>query len=61
MSKRKLTRQQQHRIQKVQDERLTRARKKDEKIDSKLEGGELGEARPGLIIAHYGITTEVEG
>jgi len=60
MSKRKLTRQQQHRIQKVQDERLARANKKAEKIESQLAGGELGEARRGLIIAHYGITTEVE-
>lgn len=56
MSKRKLSRQQQFRIRKVQDERLARAQKKEAVIDESA----LGEARPGLVVSHYGITTDVE-
>jgi len=57
MSKRKLSRQQQFRIRKVQDERLARADKKAANIDESV----LGEARPGLVVSHYGVTTDVEG
>lgn len=56
MSKRKLSRQQQFRIRKVQDERLARAQKKTAAIDENT----LGEARPGLVVSHYGVTTDIE-
>lgn len=56
MSKRKLSRQQQFRIRKVQDERLARAHKKDAAIDE----SNLGETRQGLVVSHYGVTTDVE-
>ncbi|MFG1496795.1 small ribosomal subunit biogenesis GTPase RsgA [Saccharospirillum sp. HFRX-1] len=56
MSKRKLSRQQQFRIRKVQDERLSRAQKKEATIDESA----LGDARPGLVVSHYGVTTDVE-
>ncbi|PTY38653.1 ribosome biogenesis GTPase RsgA [Saccharospirillum sp. MSK14-1] len=56
MSKRKLSRQQQFRIRKVQDERLARAQKKEAVIDESA----LGDARPGLVVSHYGVTTDVE-
>lgn len=60
MSKRKLSRRQRHRIQKVQDERRERARKRDEDIDTKAEEGDLGDPQPGLIVTHFGVTTDVE-
>jgi ribosome biogenesis GTPase len=60
MSKRKLTRQQQFRIQRVQQERLARAKKKDAKIEEQIDSGQLGEPEPGLIIAHYGATIDVQ-
>lgn len=60
MSKRNLSRRQQFRIQKVQQERLSRANKQDQRIESELAQGNLGDAVGGLIVAHYGVTTEVE-
>lgn len=60
MSKRKLSRRQQFRIDKVQQERLSRAHKKEAKIESNLDESALGEPQEGLIVTHYGITTEVE-
>lgn len=60
MSKRKLTRQQKFRIDRVQQERLARAQKKDQKFEQKLESGQLSEAKEGLIIAHFGATIDVE-
>lgn len=60
MSKRRLTRQQQFRIDKIQQERLARAKKKDKKIDAQIDSGNLGEPEEGLIIAHYGATIDVK-
>lgn len=60
MSKRKLTRQQQFRIDKVQQERLSRVQKKDQFIEQKIESGSLGEPQSGLIVAHFGATIDVE-
>ena len=60
MSKRKLTRQQQFRIDKIQQERLARAKKKHDKIEEKLSSGQLGEAQEGLVMAHFGATIDVE-
>jgi len=60
MAKRKLTRRQSWRIQKIQDERAARAAKKDASIDAQLEGGDLGPEQHGLIISHYGRQVDVE-
>lgn len=60
MSKRKLSRQQQFRIDRIQRERVERAQKKDRKADEKLTEGRLSDAESGLIIAHYGATIDVE-
>lgn len=56
MSKRQLSRRQRFRIDKVQQERLERAQRKEAALDE----GRLGEPRAGLIVTHYGVTTEVE-
>ncbi len=61
MGKRKLTKQQAWRIQKIQDERSKRSQKRDSKADELLVGGELGEEQEGLIISHFGTQVEVEG
>lgn len=60
MSKRKLTRRQAWRIEKIQQERAERASRKDTKIDQQLEGGELGPEQNGLIISHFGKQVDVE-
>lgn len=59
MSSRKLTRQQQWRIDKVQAERNERALRKDERLSSEHEGM-LSEPLQGLVTAHYGRQVEVE-
>ena len=60
MSKRKLTRRQSWRIEKIQDERKARARKKEQQIEKELESSELGPEQTGLIIAHYGSQLDIE-
>lgn len=60
MSKRKLNRRQQWRIEKIQSERTARVGKRDELIDQQLNAGELGAEQEGLIIAHYGRQVDVE-
>ncbi len=59
MGKRKLTRQQSRRINRIQDERRKRAEKRDEVSQQALTSGALGPEREGLIIAHYGGQVEV--
>ncbi|MBT3410190.1 MAG: ribosome biogenesis GTPase RsgA, partial [Halieaceae bacterium] len=54
MSKRKLSRQQAWRVEKIQEERAKRAARRTEAAESALTGGELGPEREGLVIAHYG-------
>lgn len=61
MSKRKLTRRQAWRIQKVQDERAARAAKRDMLAEKELQEGNLGPEQHGLVIAHYGTQVLVEG
>ncbi|MFB9886511.1 small ribosomal subunit biogenesis GTPase RsgA [Balneatrix alpica] len=61
MSKRKLTRRQNWRIQKIQEERIQRAQHKDSRIDEQLAAGELGPEQQGQIIAHYGRQLDIEG
>ncbi|MBN3563957.1 small ribosomal subunit biogenesis GTPase RsgA [Aliamphritea spongicola] len=60
MAKRKLTRRQAWRIQKIQDERSERAKRKNSNIDQQLEGGELGPEQHGQIISHFGRQVDVE-
>ena len=60
MSKRKLTRRQNWRIQKIQDERKARAQKRENQIEQELQSDDLGPEQPGLIIAHYGSQLDIE-
>lgn len=60
MGKRKLTRKQAWRINKIQDERRQRAQKRDDLSEDALGSGKLGPEREGLIVAHYGNQVEVE-
>jgi ribosome biogenesis GTPase len=60
MSKRKLSRQQAWRVEKIQDERARRAAKRDAEAVQALAGGELGPEREGLVTAHYGTQVAVE-
>ncbi|MFT5707795.1 MAG: ribosome biogenesis GTPase [Oceanospirillaceae bacterium] len=60
MSKRKLTRRQAWRIDKIHQERSDRALKKDSKIIEQLDASELGTEQHGLIISHFGKQVDVE-
>lgn len=60
MAKRRLTRRQQWRIDKVQKEREQRATRREGQIEESLSHGELGTEQHGLVIAHYGSQIEVE-
>ncbi|RLA49979.1 MAG: ribosome biogenesis GTPase RsgA [Gammaproteobacteria bacterium] len=60
MSKRKLSRQQAWRIEKIQEERAKRAARRDSQVEQALIGGELGPEREGLVVAHYGTQVAVE-
>ena len=60
MGKRKLSRRQAWRIQKVQNERAERAEKRSERAIAELEEGKLGPEQQGLVITHFGTQVEVE-
>ena len=60
MTKRKLTRQQSWRIEKIQEERALRADRRLARAEQSLAAGELGPERDGLITAHFGTLVEVE-
>ncbi len=62
MTKRKLSRRQQWRVEKIQQERLQRAeRKRSRALDEVLTADSaLGEALEGLVIASFGASLEVE-
>ena len=60
MAKRKLNRRQAWRIEKIQQEKASRAKRKERDISDQLSAGELGEETHGLIIAHFGSQVEVE-
>ena len=60
MAKRKLNRRQVWRAEKIQAERLARAQKKVEAVESKLEGSDLGPEQAGRIITRYGAQVELE-
>ncbi len=59
MAKRKLNRRQQWRIQKIQQERLDRARKKLSKLSDSLDHLDNTHYH-GLVISHFGATLDVE-
>jgi len=60
MSKRKLTRQQLWRIEKVQKERVQRAANREARIENQLDSDSFGAEQEGLVIAHYGVQIDVE-
>ncbi|MBV1914459.1 MAG: small ribosomal subunit biogenesis GTPase RsgA [Pseudomonadales bacterium] len=60
MSKRKLTRRQAWRIEKVQQEKARRAEHKNAQVDSLFSDDALGAEQSGLVIAHYGTLVEIE-
>ncbi|MEH6388270.1 MULTISPECIES: small ribosomal subunit biogenesis GTPase RsgA [Pseudomonas] len=60
MAKRHLTRRQNWRIQKIQDERSVRAGKRADLAEESLLGGDLGPEQEGLVIAHFGVQVDVE-
>lgn len=59
MSKRKLSRQQRWRIEKIQAERQVRATKRDVHDSDALEAGEYTSEKPGRVIAHFGRSLDV--
>lgn len=61
MAKRKLTRRQQWRIEKIQEERRQRAERKQARAVAVLDEQQgLGEEQEGLVIANFGATLELE-
>lgn len=58
MSKRKLTRQQNWRIQKIQEEKAARLDRKTKRVET--DGEELGLEQEGLVVAHFGTLVEVQ-
>lgn len=60
MAKRKLTKRQAWRVEKIQQEKAKRAERKETDIAEQLSAGELGEESHGQIIAHFGTQVEVE-
>ena len=61
MTKRKLSRQQRWRVEKIHKERSERAGKRDQTFSEQLDAGELGAEQMGTVIAHYGQQVEIEG
>ena len=60
MAKRKLTRRQAWRAEKIQAERLARAEKKVSEIESTIESNELGSEKIGRVITRYGAQVDIE-
>jgi len=60
MSKRKLTRKQAWRIEKIQQERTARAKKREDNTQQAAIEGKLGPEQQGLVIAHYGTQVAIE-
>lgn len=61
MTKRKLTRQQRWRVERIQTEREQRASRRDAQEQRRLQAGEYGAEQAGRVIAHFGRTLEVRG
>ncbi len=60
MSRRKLTRQQLWRAEKVQEERIKRAQRRDARLGESLDIHDA-EERQGTLVSNFGATLEVEG
>ena len=60
MAKRKLTRRQSWRVQKIQKERLKRAQSQSYKLNELIDNQHLGPELTGRVVAHYGANLEVE-
>ncbi len=60
MSKRKLSRRQSWRIEKIQAERIARAQRREEKAEQALTQDGLGPEQQGMVVAHFGVQVEVE-
>lgn len=60
MAKRKLTKRQAWRIEKIQSERVKRAAKREQSLDQEINEGSLGTEIKGLVCARYGQFVEVE-
>lgn len=60
MSKRKLTRKQQWRIEKIQEERIKRSQERAERTDALFDASSLGPEQEGLVVAHFGTQVEIE-
>ncbi len=60
MAKRKLTRRQAWRIEKIQEERQQRATRRQARLDEDLDGQSLGPEQEGLVVASYGASLDVE-
>ena len=61
MSKRKLTKQQAWRIERIHKERMERTQKRADKAEETLQSSDLGPETEGIIISHFGTQVEVEG
>ncbi len=61
MSKRKLTKQQTWRIERIQKERIERTQKRGDLAEELLQSSDLGPETEGIIISHFGTQVEVEG
>ena len=60
MSKRKLSRRQAWRVNKIQEERAKRAEQRQARAEQALGAGELGPEQNGLVVAHFGTQVAVE-
>jgi ribosome biogenesis GTPase len=61
MSKRKLSRRQQWRVEKIQEERRRRAERKQARAEAGAEAEQtLGAEQQGLVVANFGATLELE-
>jgi ribosome biogenesis GTPase len=60
MAKRQLTRRQAWRIEKIQQERLERAQRKQQHELNDTGNEQLGPAQQGLVVANYGATLDIE-
>ncbi len=61
MSKRKLTKHQAWRIEKIHKERSERVNKRADRAEEVLQSSDLGPEVEGLILSHFGTQVEVEG
>ncbi|WP_372861795.1 small ribosomal subunit biogenesis GTPase RsgA [Spongiibacter sp.] len=61
MSKRRISRQQRWRIEKIQAERSERAQRRSADTEASLSEGELGDEQAGIVVSHFGQQLDVEG